>query len=188
MPQHELIDVFIEPLEKAQIRYMVTGAVAAIFYGEPRLTHDIDIVIHLEEAEVPGFCSLFPQDSYYCPPHEIIYIELRRKTFAHFNLIHHMSGLKADCYPFGDDELHEWAFRHKKLVSLVNDKSLWLAPIEYVILRKLQYYREGASQKHCEDIRKMMATSGDQVDNDYLANMVAKLDLQKYWEAFANIR
>jgi len=30
---------FLEVLERENISYLVTGSVAAIFYGEPRLTH-----------------------------------------------------------------------------------------------------------------------------------------------------
>ena len=36
-----------------------------------------------------------------------------------------------------------------------------LAPAEYVIVRKLEYYREGGSEKHLRDIRSMLAVSGD---------------------------
>ena len=42
MQQLEFYDAFICRLEKLGIKYMVTGSIASIFYGEPRLTHDID--------------------------------------------------------------------------------------------------------------------------------------------------
>ncbi len=45
MPEPELFLLFARPLNFAQVRYMVTGSVAAIFYGEPRLTHDLDLVV-----------------------------------------------------------------------------------------------------------------------------------------------
>jgi hypothetical protein len=38
MPEVELFLLFVRPLQRAGIRYIVTGSVAAIFYGEPRLT------------------------------------------------------------------------------------------------------------------------------------------------------
>jgi hypothetical protein len=37
------------------------------------------------------------------------------------------------------------------VVDVENDE-FWLAPVEYVILRKLEYYREGGSEKHLRDI------------------------------------
>ncbi|MBN2144927.1 MAG: hypothetical protein JW774_09915 [Candidatus Aureabacteria bacterium] len=51
MQQAELIGVFVLPMEKGGIEYMITGSVAAIFYGHPRLTHDIDLVLHLTRGE-----------------------------------------------------------------------------------------------------------------------------------------
>ena len=48
MPEPELFLLFVRPLNRAGIRYAVTGSVAAIFYGEPRLTHDVDFVVYRE--------------------------------------------------------------------------------------------------------------------------------------------
>lgn len=44
MQEHDLFNIFIEPLDELDIPYIVTGAVASIIYGEPRLTHDVDLV------------------------------------------------------------------------------------------------------------------------------------------------
>ena len=54
MPEPELFLLFVRPLNRAGIRYVVTGSVAAIFYGEPRLTHDVDFVVFLGDADVEG--------------------------------------------------------------------------------------------------------------------------------------
>lgn len=43
MQSLEFLRTFINPLEIQKIPYFVTGSIASIFYGEPRLTHDIDI-------------------------------------------------------------------------------------------------------------------------------------------------
>ena len=39
MPEPDLFLLFVRPLNRAGLRYVVSGSVAAIFYGEPRLTH-----------------------------------------------------------------------------------------------------------------------------------------------------
>ena len=75
---------------------MVTGAVAATIYGEPRLTHDIDLVIDLRLQDIEGFVDAFPFEEFYCPPPEVIRLEASRSQRGHFNLIHHDTGLKAD--------------------------------------------------------------------------------------------
>jgi len=45
--------------------------------------------------------------------------------------------------------------------------SITLAPPEYVIVRKLEYYREGGSEKHLRDIRAMLAVSGELLDRPH---------------------
>src|ERR1051326_9592126 len=47
MPEPDLSLLFIRPLNRLGIRYIVTGSVAALLYGEPRLTHDVDFVVFL---------------------------------------------------------------------------------------------------------------------------------------------
>jgi len=47
MQKPELFLVFLRPLNDIGIEYMVTGSTAAMIYGEPRLTHNIDLVVDL---------------------------------------------------------------------------------------------------------------------------------------------
>ena len=44
--------LFLRPLTMLHLDYMVTGSVAAIVYGEPRLTHDLDLVIDLNPQQI----------------------------------------------------------------------------------------------------------------------------------------
>lgn len=46
----ELLAVVVERLDRAGVPYMVTGSLASSYYGEPRLTRDVDIVIDPEPA------------------------------------------------------------------------------------------------------------------------------------------
>ena len=43
--------IILHQLHLTGIEYMVTGAVAAIAYGEPRMTNDVDIVIRLDAGD-----------------------------------------------------------------------------------------------------------------------------------------
>ena len=129
------------------MRYMVTGAAASIIYGEPRLTHDIDLVLELKKEEADKIVAAFPDTDFYCPPRDLLQLEASRSLRGHFNLIHHETGFKADVYLVGKDELHHWAISRRKKMD-IEGESIWVAPPEYVILRKLEYFREGRSEKH----------------------------------------
>jgi hypothetical protein len=51
MPAPDVHTRLLLPLGATGIAYMVTGGLAAIIYGEPRLTNDVDIVLRLEPAQ-----------------------------------------------------------------------------------------------------------------------------------------
>ena len=84
MPILDLVSIFIGRLNKLNARYFVTGAVAGIIYGKPRLTHDLDLVIEIDREDIDAFEALFPFDDFYCPPKEIINLEINRAYRGHF--------------------------------------------------------------------------------------------------------
>ena len=57
-----------------------------------------------------------------------------------------------------------------------------LAPPEYVIVRKLEFYREGGSDKHLRDIRSMLAVSGDQINRAELDGWIRGRGLEAQWK------
>lgn len=180
MPEPELFLLFVRPLNGAGIRYVVSGSVAAIFYGEPRLTHDVDFVVFLNANDIQKLLEAFPEKDFYLPPKETILTETARSSNGHFNLIHRDTGFKADFYPTGRDELNAWAFRGKREVEFEGEKII-LAPPEYVIVRKLEYFREGHSEKHLRDIRAMLAVSGEQLDRAMLNEWIQRQNLESEW-------
>jgi len=182
MPELNLTRIFVSRLNKLSIPYMITGAVASIIYGEPRLTNDIDLVINMNPDEVESFSSAFPIEDFYCPPQEVIRLEIARSQRGHFNLIHHATGFKADIYASGRDQLHRWGLKNRKPVDVKGEK-FWLAPIEYVILRKLEYYREGESEKHLRDISSIIAVSLNEIDFKLLEEQINIRMLAKEWKA-----
>ena len=185
MPQTDLFLLFTEPLEAAGIDYMVSGSVAAIVYGEPRLTNDVDIILHLRPADVSKLTDAFPLVDFYCPPHEVMMLELRRLRRGHFNLIHHNTGHKADIYLAGADPLHVWGFARRRRIDVTEVKALWVAPPEYVIARKLEYYAEGGSEKHRFDIQGILAVSGDQLDREALRGWIQRCNVMDPWVSIA---
>ena len=57
-----------------------------------------------------------------------------------------------------------------------------IAPIEYVIIKKLEFYKEGNAQKHINDIKAMLQNSQSLIDNDLLKNYLTLFGLQKEWQ------
>lgn len=180
MPEPDLIELFVRPLDRLQIRYLVSGSVAAMLYGEPRVTHDIDFVVFLRRSDVGRLAEAFPAPDFYVPPAEVIAVELTRESKGQFNIIHTDSGLKADLFTANRDEFHGWAFRNAHQYP-VSGLTIRLAPPEYVIVRKLEYFREGGSEKHLRDIRGMLQVSGDQINQTDLTQWVQRQRVEAEW-------
>jgi hypothetical protein len=177
---NDLFTLFTSRLQAAGVEAVVTGSVAAMFYGEPRLTHDIDLVVLLDDRSIRALVQAFPDEEFYCAPAEVIQVEARRSQRGHFNIIHHETGFKADIYIAGEDPLHRWALANRRRAPFAG-MMIDLAPPEYVIVRKLQYYREGHSAKHVSDIRGILRQQGEDIDREALESRVVGLGLQAEW-------
>ena len=58
MEQSELLQFLARTLKRLKLPYLITGSTVTIFYGEPRFTNDIDVVVQLPanaiRARAPG--------------------------------------------------------------------------------------------------------------------------------------
>ncbi|HMO64692.1 MAG TPA: nucleotidyl transferase AbiEii/AbiGii toxin family protein [Verrucomicrobiota bacterium] len=181
MPEADLLSLFAAPLNRLGAPYFVGGSVASMLYGEPRVTHDIDLVVELRSADLPGLAAAFPAPEFYLPPVAVIALELTREQRGHFNAIHVPTGLKADFYPAGRDPLHAWAFPRRRQFDCEGIR-LPVAPPEYVILRKLEYLREGGSEKHVRDIRGMLAVAAAEIDRIALEEWILRRGVMDLWQ------
>ena len=59
MEQDELLRRVVEVLEEQEITYLLVGSLASGVYGEPRLTHDIDVVVELRPDQVADSAGPF---------------------------------------------------------------------------------------------------------------------------------
>jgi len=58
--------------------------------------------------------------------------------------------------------------------------------VEYVILRKLEYYREGESEKHLRDISSILVFSSEEIDLEILDAWIKERSLSNEWQAAKN--
>lgn len=175
-----LISTFFEVLslfEQNEIPYMVVGSMASMIYGEPRMTNDMDVVVHVSPQDVLKFSKIFDNDTYYCPPIEVLRSEIVHK--GQFNLLHPDSGLKIDIVIRKDSEFAVSEFKRRLRVPFFANKEVYVASPEDVIIAKLDYFRQGGSEKHLKDIRGILAET--EVDHVYLDEWLVKLGLKELW-------
>lgn len=65
MELSELLEHLSRTLDSLGLQYFVTGSMATIFYGDPRFTNDIDVVVDLTAQKISDFCRCFPEHDFY---------------------------------------------------------------------------------------------------------------------------
>jgi hypothetical protein len=177
---YELLQKIAGVFEQLQIPYLVTGSVAAMAYGEPRLTNDIDIVAAIDASHIASLLKAFPEDEFYISEGMI------RQAIAHqgqFNIIQPASGLKVDVIIKQDTPFDNSRFKRIRRISPAESYQANFAAPEDVIIKKMEYYRDGGSEKHLRDITGILKISGEEVDRNYIAEWAKRLNLTEIWDA-----
>ena len=147
----------LRKLEELQIPYVVIGAFAGNMYGVQRTTHDVDILVDLDDSHVMPLSSAFPSPPYYADP-----IQMRGAIHArsNFNIIDGEQAEKVDLFMLSMDGRYQTAFdtRTRQLLVEPNHDTfhIWVARVEDVIVGKLMAWAEGRSYRHMADIYEMM--------------------------------
>ncbi|MEW5957090.1 MAG: hypothetical protein AB1801_05155 [Chloroflexota bacterium] len=161
----ELSDFFsyvVGVMEHLQIPYMVVGGFAAIFYGEPRLTIDVDIIADIKVKHVKTFIAAFPLPKYYLSE-EDIYDSLRRRY--PFNIIQSTTGAKVDIVPLPDDPFTRVSFsRRQRMVYNEAGQKAEFISAEDIVLAKLFAFEQTGSEKHLRDARGVLVVQWGQLD------------------------
>ena len=180
MELHDLLKHLVDGLGQLGIKYLVTGSIASIFYGEPRFTNDIDVVADIKEDHVPGLLGLFPADEFYISE-DAIRDAIRRK--GQFNIIHPSSGLKIDIILPKGETFDDSRFNRRRIICPMEGTRAEFSSPEDVMIMKMRHYKQGESEKHLRDIAGMMKISGDAIDRGYVEDWASRLDLLDIWHA-----
>jgi len=109
MPLAEALAVtlqVVEVLESLDIPYVVGGSLASSLHGEPRSTHDADILVQLKSRQVDRLVALLEPDFHV--DGDMIRDAVRRSACC--NVIHRETIFKVDLFvagsePFAQEEL-----------------------------------------------------------------------------------
>lgn len=173
MQPTELLRLVGDRLDECGCPRFVTGSVASTVFGEPRFTNDIDIVVRMDEGAAALFAGSFTGDEWYVSVEAAVDAARRRGMF---NVIHVPSGLKADLIVARDTPHDAARFGRVRRIEMPDGRLEPFASPEDVILKKLEFFREGGSPKHLRDIASMIAVQGEEAfDWAYLDEWAMRL-------------
>ena len=179
MSQQELLKKVIQVLEDMGIDYMVTGSVASSLQGEPRSTHDIDLVVAIQESAVKKLLEAFPLPDFYLDEYSILDAINRQDMF---NLIDVNEGSKVDFWILTSDPFDQSRFSRKYVEEVMGTKIQISSP-EDTILAKLRWAKlSGGSEKQFTDALRVYEVQFEKLDKSYLECWVKKLNVKSMWK------
>jgi hypothetical protein len=171
--QTEFVADILSLVTAAGISYMITGSLASTYYGRPRTTQDIDLVIEADAIRLNAFVAAVHQHGYYVDANDAAEA-LSRRTM--FNIIDADSGYKLDLIVRKDREYSREEFGRRREVTLLGTRAFMVSP-EDSILSKLEWSREGSSERQFLDALAVARTQGDDLDMEYLRRWAQELRL-----------
>ncbi len=178
LEQNRAFGGVIDILDATGIEYVIWGGVAAVIYGEPRFTQDMDIVVRLYHSEVNTLARLLEKDGYYV---SVGAIRDAMDRHFYFNTIHLETGIKIDFRIAERDPIHTWAFKHRRMKYFDEFRQAAYMPPESVILTKLHAYQDSKSPRHLNDVAGILRVSGPELNLAYITREAARIRVFGVW-------
>jgi hypothetical protein len=137
------------------------------YYGQPRMTRDIDLVVSLAMDDIPGIVAVLSPDFYIDADDARVAVESQRL----FNLMHHATGVKVDLIIRKGSEYRQVEFARRHDIEMSGVKTC-IVSREDLILSKLIWAKEANSELQRRDVENLL---DDSVDRNYLDRWVERL-------------
>ena len=150
-------------LDDTGIAYMLTGSFASVFYGAPRSTQDIDLVIATTPDQLRTFITNLSEHEYYADVDAALDACERESLF---NVIDLKTGWKIDMI-IRKSRAFSWEEFHRRRRLTLQGVALFVASAEDVVLAKLEWSKLGQSQRQIEDAVGILKLRWNSLDREY---------------------
>ncbi|KAF0155745.1 MAG: hypothetical protein FD159_2046 [Syntrophaceae bacterium] len=175
MEQLDVIKWLVAKLEENSIPYFITGSIASAYYGIPRFTHDIDLVVNVRKEDADRLVALFIHDGYISKEGII-------NAFAGtgmFNFIHDQTGWKVDFWISQGDAFALSCFSRARQVEIYVGFYAVMATAEDVLLHKVYWHKLTPSERQLGDARGIVAVQGECLDGAYIKKWSQKMGIAR---------
>jgi hypothetical protein len=168
--EQEFLEDLVKRLQRMGLTYAITGSIASNYWGVPRLTHDVDVLVVLHAAAVTQVVEAFA-DAYYVSEKAVRQALLSRSMF---NVLDTSSGLKADLWISPDDPFSQSMLIRRQKVELLPGVEAYIGSPEDVLLHKLVWHKITPSERQLRDAAGIAVVQSGKLDLDYLRSWAAK--------------
>jgi len=172
--QQELLRNVIRVLSDLEIDYMISGSLVSSLQGEPRFTHDIDIVVAIELSAVEALVAAFPQPEYYLSEESILGA---LESDGMFNLIVVATGDKVDFWVLTSQPFDRSRFARKRVEKVMGTEIPVSSPEDTILMKLSWAQQSGGSEKHYTDALRVYEVQYGELDTDYMEKWANQLDI-----------
>jgi D-ribose pyranose/furanose isomerase RbsD len=175
--EKELLADCLRRFNGANLDYFITGSMASNYWGIPRSTHDIDVVLQFGVNDVGRVVACLRPEIYV---DEAMVRSALRPPYQ-FNAIDTRSSLKIDFWTAPRSAFESEMFKRRLQTTLFGEAA-WIATKEDVILHKLYWMKMSPSDRQMDDVVGIMRVQSNFLDLDYLRVWAAQLEVSDLLE------
>lgn len=175
MAQQDLLTYAIRTLDAACIEYMVTGSIVSSLQGEPRSTHDVDVIIAIQPHHIDAILDAFARPRFYVDRGAI---QEAMQTRGVFNVIDTQDGDKIDFWMLTDSEFDNTRFTRRYGEDVFGIRMNVSSP-EDTILAKLNWAKiSGGGERYIRDALGVYQVQEPSLDAAYLDEWAIRLGIE----------
>lgn len=179
MSQPQLLKRLVLALQGLGVPYMLTGSLVSSLQGEPRSTHDIDVVVELHAAAAERLAQAFPEPEFYVTDIAI------REALQHrsmFSILDTTSGDKVDLWMLTDEAFDQSRFARREPADVLGMRVFVSRPEDTIVQKLLWTEMSGGSEKHFQDALGVFEVHRGSLDESYIASWSQTLNLVEAWQ------
>lgn len=150
-----------------------------IAFGEPRFTHDMDILLNGETLLIPQFVKRLQESHFHV---DRLAVEKAAFEGGFFNVIHQAYLIKVDLYVPNKPILKQMIAERIKLPFDEIRGAHYVSP-ESLIIAKLIAFKDSQSTRHLEDIEAVVRIQGKKLNIPRLTEFSIESGLFGVWQA-----
>ncbi len=166
----EIVSLVSRFLNKEKIEYVIVGGLVAIFYGVPRTTMDIDIIIQIPEDRIKGFVEFLKKNDFFANEDDM---KTAFKEKSHCTIEDKKSLIRLDVKGIYT-EFDKGTLKRKGSFNY-KDTKMYLASPEDTIASKLLF----GSEQDIKDVEGIYVRQKGRLDSQYLKKVCKNLGVYK---------
>jgi hypothetical protein len=165
----EAVIALLDALDALAISYVLTGSLASNFHGVPRSTRDADIVVALPPGGLERLAEALPPE---------LTLDAQGAFETVTGTTRHVVRLRDSVFVLElfllSDDPHDVERFARRLRVQALGRHIWVPAVEDVVVTKLRWAAGGGRAKDVEDVRNVLAVSGEHVDWTYVRDWCAQ--------------